>query len=244
MPRLSDASENIRTDSNYSFTAPSINSLGATEYTLATVVLDISSSVYNYRDDLEACLKTIVDACKKSPRAENLMLRVVLFSHRLTELHGFRVLNGIDVNDYTGKINPQGMTALFDATHTAIDAMSSYAKKLADSDFLANGIVFIVTDGDDNSSAFGATEIKTLLTKIGRDEVLESVRTVLVGVNDDPDFDSYLNDFQTEAGLEQKVFIGEATPTKLAKLADFISQSISSQSQSLGTGGPSQALSF
>ena len=35
---------------------------------------------------------------------------------------------------------------------------------------------------------------------------------------------------------------GDATPAKLAKLAVFISTSISSQSQHLGTGGPSQQI--
>ena len=36
--------------------------------------------------------------------------------------------------------------------------------------------------------------------------------------------------------------VGDATPRKLAKLAAFVSQSISSQSQALGTGGPSQNI--
>ena len=36
---------------------------------------------------------------------------------------------------------------------------------------------------------------------------------------------------------------GAANERSLAKLADFVSQSISSQSQSLGTGGPSQNIS-
>jgi hypothetical protein len=37
---------------------------------------------------------------------------------------------------------------------------------------------------------------------------------------------------------------GDATPGKLAKLANFVSQSVSSQSQSLGSGDASQVLTF
>jgi hypothetical protein len=39
-------------------------------------------------------------------------------------------------------------------------------------------------------------------------------------------------------------FEREATTEKLAKLAAFISRSISAQSQSLGTGGASKVLTF
>ncbi|UCE66565.1 MAG: hypothetical protein JSU85_00700, partial [Candidatus Zixiibacteriota bacterium] len=55
---------------------------------------------------------------------------------------------------------------------------------------------------------------------------------------------AYLDDFKDKANLQQFVNAGNATPKTLAKLANFISKSISSQSQSLGTGGPSQSLSF
>jgi len=53
-----------------------------------------------------------------------------------------------------------------------------------------------------------------------------------------------LEQFKNEAGIDQFVSIGEATPAKLAKLADFISRSISSTSQALGTGNASQPLTF
>ena len=43
--------------------------------------------------------------------------------------------------------------------------------------------------------------------------------------------------------ISQYIDAGAATKGKLAKLADFVSQSVSSQSQALGTGGPSQNIS-
>jgi hypothetical protein len=73
--------------------------------------------------------------------------------------------------------------------------------------------------------------------------------TVLVALQD-PALDyndeivASLERFQKEAGIDQFVDIGDATPQKLAKLANFVSQSISSQSQALGTGAASQQLQF
>ena len=46
----------------------------------------------------------------------------------------------------------------------------------------------------------------------------------------------------TEAGLTQYVSIGKATPGKLAKFAQFVSQSISSTSAALGSGAASQPI--
>ena len=67
--------------------------------------------------------------------------------------------------------------------------------------------------------------------------------TILVGINVD-DCKDELNDFKDEANLTQFVDVGDATAQRLAKLANFVSRSISSQSQSLGQGGPSQQLTF
>jgi hypothetical protein len=55
---------------------------------------------------------------------------------------------------------------------------------------------------------------------------------------------SYLENFRINAGLDEYISIGDATAGKLAKLAQFVSQSVSSQSQALGTGGASQPVSF
>ena len=69
------------------------------------------------------------------------------------------------------------------------------------------------------------------------------MRTILVGVNAGH-YGSALQRFQQDVGIDQYVDVADATAQRLAKLADFVSRSISAQSQSLGTGGPSQALNF
>ncbi len=54
----------------------------------------------------------------------------------------------------------------------------------------------------------------------------------------------WLDEFHKEAGLSQYMDIREFDAAKGAKLAEFISKSTSAQSQSLGTGGGSEILTF
>ena len=65
--------------------------------------------------------------------------------------------------------------------------------------------------------------------------------SILIGINAS-DCARLLSEFQREAGMTQFIDAGDTTPPKLAKLAAFVSQSVSSQSAALGTGGPSKQI--
>lgn len=248
MPKLLDKNpmQTHNTVSQFQFSAVDIKSLGASEYTIVTVVQDTSTSVGPFRDDMEKTLKQIVEACRKSPRSENLLLRLVEFNSTIGELHGFRELRNIDPKEYDGILNPRGMTALYDATADAVEATEQFAKTLVANDYPCNAIMFVITDGDENSShaVKSARVIKDAVKRIYAAETLESFKSVLVGVGNDPDIMVLLQHFKDEAGLDQFVEMGAATPQRLAKLADFVSKSVSSTSQALGTGKPSQPLTF
>jgi uncharacterized protein YegL len=234
---------NIPGPGTFQFSGIRPENLGATEYTLVTVVVDRTGSIQGFEGDLLKMVKNIVDACSKSPRADNLMLRLVTFNEDVTEEHGFKPLNTIQASDYKGFV-PEGMTALYDATFSSIAATIQYAQTLVDQDFDVNGAVYIITDGMDNRSKTSPKMIAKEVSKVIKDETgIESLITVLIGVNAG-DCKGYLEHFKLEGGLTQFVDVGSATPQKLAKLAAFVSKSISSQSQALGTGAPSQSLSF
>jgi len=248
MPRLMDKDlanmASIKTASNFQFSAVKLDELGASEYTLVHIVLDVSSSVAAYKAELEKSLTTVLESCKKSPRSENLMIRLTAFSHKLDELHGFRLLNDIKDDDYDGIVQVGGNTALFDAVYESIEVTRKYGKQLFDQDFLANAIIFIVTDGEDNASTYAPVQVQAVVQDTMKEEALESITTILVGVDQDPTVKQALEYFKDNANLTQYVSLGEATPQKLAKLADFVSKSISSTSQALGTGSASQPLDF
>lgn len=240
---LNDETAQQHMGATYQFSAANIDDLGSTEYTLVTLLVDVSSSVYDFKDELERMLQTVVEACKHSPRVDNLMLRVLLFNSDLNELHGFKLFGTINVGDYDGAIDPGGMTALFDAAVAGIEATGVYGKQLVENDFDANAIVFLVTDGWNTAGAHMAHHVAEAAGAIRKEESLESLKTILIGVNLDAYRDS-LEQFATDGQFDQFIDAGDATPEVLAKLADFISKSISSQSQALGTGGPSANLTF
>lgn len=247
MPNLMNVSDvdAQKTISNFEFSGKKLDSLGASEYTIASITVDVSSSVSTFRDDLVSALSNVVGSCDKNPRRENMLIRATTFCDSLSEVHGFVPLEDIKANDYGQYVNPCGMTALYDAVLDGVEAVKKYGETLSGMDYLCNAILFIITDGCENRSVIGNPQkIRDMIKKIRTEEKLESIKVVLIGVGDEDDVKDFLEGFQKEAELDQFVWVGEATPGRLAKLAEFVSQSVSSTSQSLGTGGASQNLTF
>ena len=232
-------------NSHYGYSATRLEDLGATEYTIATIVADVSGSTAAFTLDMESAITRIVQACKLSPRADNLLLRLLTFDDSLREFHGFKLLENCHLADYGGSLRSGGATALFDATENAVASFTNYAQKLSSADFSANAILFVITDGADNVSRSSAKQVKASLADAVKSEALESVVSILIGVNvQDASTSQYLNHFRTEAGFSQYVELDKADAKTLARLAEFVSQSISAQSQAIGTGGGSQQLVF
>jgi len=231
--------------SRFKFSGVRTEHLGASEYTLVTIAVDVTGSVNGFQAQLRKCLITAVESCKKSPRSDNLLLRVFLFNTAFTggiqEIHGFKPLAEINPNDYPD-LKPGGWTNLYDATYSAVGATNAYAKKLHDDDFMTNAINFIITDGADNESTMTPKSIAKEVNRAITEEFIESVITVLVGINT-AYYKSTLEEFQKDAELDKFIDAGDVTEGKLAKLAEFVSQSVSSQSQAMGSGGPSQKIS-
>ena len=232
-----------KTMSGYSYSAVSLDGLGATEYTIVKIAIDKSSSVYDFKGDLEKALESCMNSCKESPREENILVSLEMFNGNLEEVHGFVPLAGIDPADYKGTIDPNGSTALWDATLSALESVKQYGESLEKMDFLCNGIVFIITDGEENASTLASPKkIKDIIKAIKKEEKLESLRIVLVGIGDENETRAYLEKFQTDVEIDQFIWVGNASAKKLAKLASFVSQSITSTSMSLGSGKPSKSL--
>jgi uncharacterized protein YegL len=248
MPRLNDKTLDTQTikGSSFTYSAAKLDALEATEYTLVSILCDVSGSVNDYKDELEKCLKEIVKACVHSPRVDNLMIRLITFSTNVEEEHGFKLLSNCNPDDYIGLLNIRDMTALYDASYNGIVATADYAKTLVENDYSVNSIIFVLTDGLDNRSAYGPAEVGKALKDTIKAETLESLVSVLigVGVGQTPEVDQYLETFKNQAGFTQYVKIDEANSKTLAKLAEFVSKSISSQSQSLGGGSASNQISL
>lgn len=245
MPRLTGDMAHGAIAGGFTYQGTRIDRLGAAEYTLVTIAVDETGSVCGFQDELRDMLIAAVEACADSPRAEYLLVRVIGFGSQyhngVDELHGFKPLSEIDPSTYRD-IRPSGMTPLCDACYSALGAMNAYGQDLVDQDYGVNAVAIVITDGGDNASTATMRMVKDEARKGVSGEVLESMVSVLVGINAKM-CSAELAEFRTEAGLTHYVDAGDATKEKLARLAQFVSQTISSQSQALGTGGPSQNIS-
>lgn len=252
MPRLmtDDMTQHALPASTFGFSAVKVEKLGATQYTLATVVVDESGSVEGFQDELGKCLWAVAKACQLSPQADNILLRVVAFSDAPREVHGFVPLAGLQESDYLGAVKPNGTTALHETIRGAIQATREYAKTLGSQDYDVNAALFFLTDGLNNHPPESPKGVRDALRDAAREETLGAVTTVLVGINDREAVDhngtrttigSVLESLRQEAGLTQYVGLADATPKSLARLGAFISRSISSSSQAVATGGAKSA---
>ncbi|PIE20199.1 MAG: hypothetical protein CSA66_01190 [Proteobacteria bacterium] len=246
MPIL-DPNDNLRTHkiagSRYGFSGTRVDQLGASEWTLVAVAADVSGSVQPFVREIEGVIASTVQACRLSPRSDHLMLRVVAFDGALHEVHGFKPLAEARPDDYRGALSAGGLTALYDAAHNAVSATVQYGEALTARGMAVNAILFVITDGGDNASTEGPAAVAEAVRRAVRSEALESVLTVLVGVNvTDPAIGGYLTDLSTQAGFDHYLELGDADARTLAGLADFVSRSIAAQSIVLGTGGPSALL--
>ena len=231
--------------STYGFSAKRIEDLGASEYTLGLIIVDVSGSVDPYQADIEAAVKEVVRSCRRSPRADNMMMRLVLFDDKVSEVHGYKPLSECHEADYDGCIQIGGMTALYDAAYNGIKSATAYGRALTEQDFDVNAAVFVITDGMDNHSTVTHSMVGDALTEAVTSESIESIVSILIGVNTDQGgLNQYLKDLKDAAGFTEYVAIGKATVNQLAKLGGFVSRSIASQSQALGSGGASRSLSF
>jgi len=233
---------------NYQYSGTKIEDLGASEYTLVTIAVDVSGSVETFKDSLTKCLKSVVDSCKYSPRAENLMIRLVLFNNTVEEIHGFKLLQNINLSDYDVIIKPGGMTALYDASANSIASLVDYAKNLNSNNYDVNGLIVIITDGYDNSSTSTKNTVKNALLSVKQNEIFTTtpgLLTILVGVyepnNPMGDVISVLEQYKDEVGFNEFTTI-DTTAKSFAKLGMFISKSISSQSQRLAQPKPSLTI--
>lgn len=241
-------SENLSkfTTGTFAFSGTNINDLESSEYTLVVLCMDTSYSIGKFTDQMQKCITEVVKSCQMSPRSDNLLLRVLTFDTKPKEFHGFKELNKCDLTQYDNLMkNLGGATALYDAAVDGVESLAKYGKELCDNDYTCNALLVIITDGDDNNSSQTINSIKTKLSEAVGEKQLESLTSILIGVNiDDPGIGILLNDFHNKAGFSQYIDAGKVSDKTIAKLANFISKSISSQSQALNSGQASQSLSF
>lgn len=232
---------------NYGYTGTAVGDLTSFENTLATGLLDESGSTTAFARQMEMCVQEIIKSLRHCPRQDNLIYRHCHFDDKFREFHGFKPLVQCNETDYDGCWAGGGQTDLYGSEENVLLATLDYGQQQAAKRYLVNGIVYIISDGCHylaGRKSKTQDDVKKALSDIVISEALESIMTILIGVNPDAGIRRDLEAHKDYIGFSQFVPIENADEKSLSKLANFISRSVVSQSQHLGSGGPSQSLTF
>lgn len=238
----------VKNVSPYSYSHVPLESMGSTKQTLVAIDVDVSGSTKTFLPDMEKCIAAVIDACKRSPHTDSLKIKLTEFHSDVNQIHGFKDLADCAKSDYTNSLNRQGgSTALYDSSIAGGSALLDFGKKLSDADYEVNGIHFVFSDGwdTDYQGKNGPGTYKALIEEAVAEEYLESIVTILVGVNvQNSSVSNKLKSFAKDGGFTQYIELEKADEKTLAKLANFAVSYVSSQSNSLGSGLKSQPLTF
>jgi len=229
---------------NYGYTGTDIGGLLSFENTIAVGLVDESGSTIRFKKELEKCVKEIVRSLRDSDHADKLLYAHYHFDTNFREVHGFKELPTIDPEDYEGCWNGGGCTTLYDSETRVVQFLDDYSEQMRKKRYLCNGILYVLTDGIDYGSTLTESAVTNALQTLMGSEGLESFISILIGINDDSYVQDTLEKHAKQCGFSQYIKAGNVDQKTLSKIAGFIARSISSQSQMLGTGGPSQLLTF
>lgn len=229
---------------NFGYTGARIDDIQTNEATLVTGLFDHSGSTRPFAQLLAECGANVIKSLRHTPAESYLMYRHCLFSTDFREVHGFQPWMELNPDDYLKQPHMGGQTSLYASTKNVIDATVDYAKQLAKKYRFSNGIIYIASDGlnylEYDPNPVTMEDVRKSLAAAVSSEILESLITILVGINPDPDVQKKLEEFKEKCGFTKYIPIEDATPEEFAKLMNFLSLSVSSQSQARGGGAPSQ----
>ena len=229
---------------NYGYTGANLDTLGSFRNTIALGLLDESGSTAPFSRQLEMTVQEIVRSLRDNENADSLLYAHYHFDSNFREVHGFKELPSINPSDYDGCWAGGGRTTLYDSEKKVIDFVADYGRQMTEKQYLCNGIIYTLSDGMDWGSVLTENDVKEALEKAMQGETLESLMTILIGINDDAGVQADLEKHAKNCGFTQYIPAKDASQKTLSRIAGFVSKSISSQSQALGSGGPSQSLTF
>lgn len=231
-------------NTNFGYTGANVATLASFENTLTVGLFDESGSTTPFARQMELCIQEIIKGLRTSPRASNLMYAQYHFDTSFREFHGFKPLIECNEADYDGCWGGGGKTTFYDSLDKVLRFILDYARQQAAQHYVCNGILYVLTDGCDFGSTLTQRDNKKTLAEILTAEELESLLTVMIGINPDPGVQKALEATAKEIGFSAYIPVEKADEKTLAKISGFVVSQSVSQSQHLGSGGPSQVLKF
>ena len=190
----------------------------------AVFLIDVSSSVGTYVRDLNHAFNEFTESMQKSHIADKLLVSIIEFNHQIRVVNGFMPVENIPVMDFSKKIG--GATALYDAVYAGLKNALNYRENLENSGVETKTILYVITDGEDNSSQTPPHVIKQMIQSVKKDEYsMFAFSSILFGLG----YEANFKQAQQDMGIDHIAQIG-VSGEEIKKMIGFISQSISSVS--------------
>lgn len=195
------------------------------EAILVVISRDISPSVKPFEKELNDAFEAFMIEMQGSHVASKLMVKIIDFNETVTEKTGFMPIKNMDLNNFHLKASGNS-TALVDAAYKGVTSVIDYREKLEATGINCKVLVFVITDGQENSSGHRFSEVKAILEDLMKTEAnVFSFETILFGIGDPKDF----TDAKEELGFKHLAVVGN-TGKEIRKMIGFISASISASS--------------
>ena len=189
----------------------------------AVFVVDVSPSIGSYVNDLNAAFNDFVQTMQQSHIHDRLFVSIVDFCERVAVRSGFQPIANVPVTNFV----PQGSgTALYAGTAMGIKNAMEYRTTLEQTGINVKTLIFVITDGQDNSSRTSPSAIKSTLDSILATEANAfSFTTIMFGVGPE----RYFKEAKEDMGFQHLAVVGN-TGKEIKKMISFISSSISKSS--------------
>lgn len=192
---------------------------------LGVIAMDESPSIISFEPQLNEAFKGFGEEMQKSHVANKFMLKLVVFADTATSKTGFQPVGLMDMSSFVFR-GRDNATALVDAAYLSLESAMDYRKQLEATGVNVKVLIFVVTDGQENSSKRNASDVKKYIDDLMKEErnVL-SIETILFGIGDPASFTKS----QQDMGFKHLAVVGNSAK-EIRKMIGFISASVSRSS--------------
>lgn len=177
-------------------------------YTALLLVLDRSGSMESIQREMEGSLKELIN--RQAAEEGLLTVDLVTFDDQIEHVFSLASPNKLKV-----KIEPRGMTALFDAIGSSVQKFEHVISSLPEHARPGKTQVIVVTDGQENASQeYSAASVKKLIERKKMDSGWDFV---FLGANQDAVFTGLNLGFDQDSSM---TFVADAS--SVAGMADSL----------------------
>jgi uncharacterized protein YegL len=224
----------VGTNANYDYGNQDPNDVMTDEVINAAFIIDVSISIDEYVDELNTAYNGLKNELAGSHVGPKLFVSMTQFNDKIVSRGGFQPIQSLPDIDFRQHLG--GNTALYDATLDGLTNAMNYRTSLEASGINVKTLIFIITDGADNSSrSDSAGKVSDIIKDISKQELSHgSFTSILFGIgNDRPTFEKA----HAQMGIEHLGVITNSAKDIRAMIS-FISQSISNSSAGVQTSSP------